>query len=865
MAKTPPYQTFRTTMGRLFMLETLDDIPWSGLTHAYGSAADVPDEIRTLLSEDPEAVRGVLFTFTCNIFHQGTRYSATVFAIPFLIELLPHVPSETQAGVLDLLAHLALGFPDEPLTRADVLRLANPGETNDLEGRLYNPINRDCYGEVAAGFPTYVELLEASPIAGIAAGRVLAFLPEHAYNAGTALLAIAKQDRRDPLLRTSCLMALGFMRGANCAEEALLYCDALVAQDVEREGKTPALIAAAAFCLLAISAEDVSIDLEQIQRVADHALRQGIEVASSDHYQSRKIPDEIESSEDYYEAFLEPRPAFPWDIETALRRAKRARELASGEVVVSEEVLARRRIKQTLADFESATTAERALSLARTLLGEAFGEWNGITSCEYPHRVFKTETWTKRQRRVLQAIADCELVWPKIAYQLHGSLKLEFDPERQELRDALAGKQPSSAEKEQSAAEIDLSEASILAATRRLYESFAIERRDLKEELARFEPYRPHVAPALPFLIERLERGETLAERQSAAWAIGRMKEYGAPAAPALLGQLPKDPENQYAGYALSDIPLDEELLEQIFDLMESTPAHFDTLYRYAGPQVTVDRLRRWRQGARHLRRHALQRLAHLAFDEVRDELLQMVESNDEETVRFAWQCLATPAAIPWYVANMYDLTPERRIEFAQAFANPWGVDFGERREAIYSAIESTDDLPLATELLRVVARFRTWGPADVDRCRRLLSAFDTPSWKLDLIELLQQFAGPKDQASLTRALRLLLTHWSQYVRAAALDAIPREALSEELFAAASADVSPLVRRTVAWKLDERNDEDGDRRLQMLHAETDDRVAVDLVWNMAAHELLVSLGEEENPDLPCRDSLIESCWADFES
>jgi len=33
------------------MLETLDSIPWNTLTHAAGSAADVPDMIRQLLSD----------------------------------------------------------------------------------------------------------------------------------------------------------------------------------------------------------------------------------------------------------------------------------------------------------------------------------------------------------------------------------------------------------------------------------------------------------------------------------------------------------------------------------------------------------------------------------------------------------------------------------------------------------------------------------------------------------------------------------------------------------------------------------------------------------------------------------------------
>jgi hypothetical protein len=42
------------------MLEGLDAIHWAELLHAYGPATDVPDLIRSLLSDDPQLIEETL-------------------------------------------------------------------------------------------------------------------------------------------------------------------------------------------------------------------------------------------------------------------------------------------------------------------------------------------------------------------------------------------------------------------------------------------------------------------------------------------------------------------------------------------------------------------------------------------------------------------------------------------------------------------------------------------------------------------------------------------------------------------------------------------------------------------------------------
>lgn len=57
---------------------------WAGLSHAYESAHDVPGHIRTLCGDDDEARKQAFNSLFNSIFHQGSRYSASPVAVPFL-------------------------------------------------------------------------------------------------------------------------------------------------------------------------------------------------------------------------------------------------------------------------------------------------------------------------------------------------------------------------------------------------------------------------------------------------------------------------------------------------------------------------------------------------------------------------------------------------------------------------------------------------------------------------------------------------------------------------------------------------------------------------------------------------------------
>lgn len=91
------------------MLENLDKINWASLGHAYGPADDVPALIRQLASPDAEVRDETYYELHGNIWHQGTVYEATGYAVPFLIELLEVPEVEDKNQLLYLLEAIAHG------------------------------------------------------------------------------------------------------------------------------------------------------------------------------------------------------------------------------------------------------------------------------------------------------------------------------------------------------------------------------------------------------------------------------------------------------------------------------------------------------------------------------------------------------------------------------------------------------------------------------------------------------------------------------------------------------------------------------------------------------------------------------------
>jgi hypothetical protein len=88
------------------MLAGLDNINWSQLHHAFGSASEVPNWIRALLSEDRQMREKAIYELYENLLHQGSVYEASFYALPFLLELLKFSTSPDKADFAVLLADM---------------------------------------------------------------------------------------------------------------------------------------------------------------------------------------------------------------------------------------------------------------------------------------------------------------------------------------------------------------------------------------------------------------------------------------------------------------------------------------------------------------------------------------------------------------------------------------------------------------------------------------------------------------------------------------------------------------------------------------------------------------------------------------
>jgi hypothetical protein len=218
------------------MLETLDDVAWHELSHAYGPAADVPVLIRALASADAETRRQARYELYGNIFHQGSRYEASAYAVPFLLELAvrPSVPD--RAEIVELLTDLAIGYPYDymvsPFPVAE-LRAAVGGFGAAWRAEagarfrwwLEDVENRQAPHEVeqaiAAGLdelrvyeavrdtvPQLVMLLDDADDELVGAvAYALAWFPEHAASTVPALAAVASDAGQGTGVRAAALVA----------------------------------------------------------------------------------------------------------------------------------------------------------------------------------------------------------------------------------------------------------------------------------------------------------------------------------------------------------------------------------------------------------------------------------------------------------------------------------------------------------------------------------------------------------------------------------------------------------------------------------------------------------------------------------
>lgn len=94
------------------VLAGLEEIDWAGLRHAYGPAGDVPGLLRALAAGLPAERSHAVQKLYGNIFHQGSRYEATAYAVPFLARLALDRRVPQRDVIVHLLAAQAIGYDE---------------------------------------------------------------------------------------------------------------------------------------------------------------------------------------------------------------------------------------------------------------------------------------------------------------------------------------------------------------------------------------------------------------------------------------------------------------------------------------------------------------------------------------------------------------------------------------------------------------------------------------------------------------------------------------------------------------------------------------------------------------------------------
>ena len=171
------------------MLDGLDAINWAELTHAYGDATDVPGLLRSLLSADSKVREETIYELFGNIWHQGTVYTASAAAVPFLYELLSAVGVEGKSDIAHLLACIASGVGYLEVHAVDGFGVTTWRKILGEEGKsLEHEMGREAaeIASVRRAFSTGLHLLipylrdDAAEIRE-AVATTLGRYPEHAY------------------------------------------------------------------------------------------------------------------------------------------------------------------------------------------------------------------------------------------------------------------------------------------------------------------------------------------------------------------------------------------------------------------------------------------------------------------------------------------------------------------------------------------------------------------------------------------------------------------------------------------------------------------------------------------------------------
>lgn len=236
--------------GRLIMLDGLDDIPWGELEHAYGVASDVPELIRSLTDPDPKVRSKTMWTLYGNVFHQGTRFPATPYVVPFLIELCGRPEISNRLELLSFWGSLITGYFSvrERPTWSDGEVVYGFGEPQKLDRTdPYSVALFDIYKNSLEGKELLYSLINEEELAVRAgAAWVLACLPTIADRSKDVLRTRLGLEKSGSV-RAAITFAIGELGDVQTLEDLLIHDDfdtvqCMAACELARIAPDPSLV-----------------------------------------------------------------------------------------------------------------------------------------------------------------------------------------------------------------------------------------------------------------------------------------------------------------------------------------------------------------------------------------------------------------------------------------------------------------------------------------------------------------------------------------------------------------------------------------------------------------------------------------------
>ncbi len=364
------------------MLEGLDKLNWQALEHAYGFATDVPGLIRDLASADERTRAIAIYELHGNIWHQGTVYEATAYAVPFLVELLKQESVQDKDQILGLLASIASGNPalqaDDNFMRSMLEQKGRDFETELDLATFWADMAHDA---VRDGIPVYLALLgDDHPKIRMGAAYVLSYLKERAADIAPHIRALSDPEK-DTYVKASLIRSLGVLVESD-PEYRQLFEDVVSSRDRE---------------LLRLVA---SLALTRVAR--EHTSPEAIALLTETCQRPELISDEYST--------------LPWLGDVVADACDALRNLGPSLAIPA----LIEALEKTMDEYDALEMTKTLLSLSFPVqqAGMVFGVWragDGLAERALRGKKLNGNTsfheLTEQQRLVLNAIVNSEILW----------------------------------------------------------------------------------------------------------------------------------------------------------------------------------------------------------------------------------------------------------------------------------------------------------------------------------------------------------------------------------------------------------------------------------------------------------------------